>query len=573
MRGIMLAVVWCVQAMWICALAQTTSTQNVLTQMPVKELVVFKDGHAYVIHEGDMPTDERGNVVMDYLPAPILGTFWAYSATPQAKLQAVVAGQRRVNLKHTALSLRELLEANVGARVVLTEVSGTKHTGVIVGVLLCSPEELEAISPPNTGDKLPVKSNVLLLKTDEGTRAMNLDRVLDVTFLGDYVTATTDAEFRNLLTLHLNWGNRQPAKHARVGMMYVQKGVRWIPQYRLILDGKGGAKMFLQASVINELTDFQNATVDLVIGVPTFAYKDTRDPMGLQQTFAQLSQYFRTDAGRTLSNALMAQAPRIAGGWGALAESAPPPPESDLGPEVAGTGASEDLFVFTVKGVSLRKGERMTLPVSEYALKYKDVYTLHVPPFGSASPGSPQPEPRSAEIQSALAAPKVIHKVRLTNTTEHPITTAPVLLFSGDTVLAQDTLTYTPRGGTVDIAIGTAVNIPVKQTDKELKRTAKATTISGVDYTLVEMEGTVTLTNYSEKAVDLEVTRQVVGEVDSTTPEAEVSKQTPVGRPVIIDGSGYPTSALNPLSQIVWKLSLAPGKSAELKCRWRFYTQ
>ncbi len=273
MRGIMLAVVWCVQAMWLCALAQTTSTQNVLTQMPVKELVVFKDGHAYVIHEGDMPTDERGNVVMDYLPAPILGTFWAYSATPQANLQAVVAGQRRVDLKHTALSLRELLEANAGAKVVLTEVSGTKHTGVIVGVLVCSPEELEAISPPNTGDKLPVKSNVLLLKTDEGTRAMNLDRVQDVTFLGDYVTATIDAEFRNLLTLHLNWGNRQPAKRARVGMMYVQKGVRWIPQYRLILDGKGGAKLFLQASVINELTDFQNATVDLVIGVPSFAYK------------------------------------------------------------------------------------------------------------------------------------------------------------------------------------------------------------------------------------------------------------------------------------------------------------
>lgn len=571
MRALMLAVAWSMQAMWLCALAQTTNAQNVLTQMPVKELVVFKDGHAYVIHEGDMPTDERGNVVMDYLPAPILGTFWAYSATPQAKLQAVVAGQRRVNLKHTALSLRELLEANAGAKVVLTEVSGTKHTGVIVGVLLCSPEELEAISPPNTGDKLPVKSNVLLLKTDEGTRAMNLERVQDVTFLGDYVTTTTGAEFRNLLTLHLNWGNRQPAKRARVGMMYVQKGVRWIPQYRLVLDGKGGAKMFLQASLINELTDFQNATVDLVIGVPSFAYKDTPDPIALQQTFAQLSQYFRTDADRTLSNALMAQAPRMVGGG--LAASAPPPLESDLGPEVAGTGASEDLFVFTVKNVSLRKGERMTLPVSEYTLKYKDVYTLYVPPFGSAPSNSPQPEPRSAEIQSALAAPKVIHKVRLTNTTEHPFTTAPILLFSGDTVLAQDTITYTPRGGTVEIAIGTAVNIPVKQSDTEVKRTAKATTISGVDYTLVEMESTVTLTNYSEKAVDLEVTRQVVGEVDSATPEAEVSKRTTVGRPVIIDGSGYPASVLNPLSQIVWKLSLARGKSVELKCRWRYYTR
>ncbi|GIV20458.1 MAG: hypothetical protein KatS3mg023_2209 [Armatimonadota bacterium] len=573
MRATLLAVLCCMQTIYLQAIAQTTGMRDALVQLPVKELVVFKDGHAYVIHEGEMPTDERGNVVMDYLPAPVLGTFWAYSATPQVKLQAVVAGQRRVSLKRTVMSLRELLEANVGARVLLTEVSGTKHTGVIVGVPFCSAEELEAISPPNTGDKLPLKSNILLLRTEEGTRAMNLDRVLDITFLGDYATVTTDADFRNLLTLYLNWGNRQPAKRARVGMMYVQKGVRWIPQYRLILDGKGGAQMFLQASLINELTDFQNAAVDLVIGVPAFAYKDTRDPIGLQQTFAQLSPYFRTDAGRMLSNALMTQAPRVEGLAGREG-AAPPPPAPDLGPEVAGAGASEDLFVFTVKNVSLRKGERMTLPVAEHALKYRDVYTLYVPPLGGVPAEQPQPEPRTAEVQSALAAPKVVHRVRLTNTTEHPFTTAPVLLFSGDTVLAQDTITYTPRGGTVDIAIGTAVNIPVKQTDTERKRTAKAATVSGVDYTLVEMESTLTLTNHSEKTVELEVTRQVVGEVDNTTPEAQVSKLTTLGRSVtVVDSRIYPAGGLNPLSQIVWKFSLAPGKSIDLKCRWQYYTR
>lgn len=573
MKGrVLTLLLWC-QVIWLHALAQAATSSGLSVQIPVQELVVFKDGHAYVIHEGDMPTDGRGDVVLDYLPTPILGTFWAYSAVPQVKLQAVVAGQRRVSLKRTALSLREMLEANVGAKVVITDVAGPKYTGTIVAVPTRSSEELEATSPPNTGDKLPQKGNILLLKTDEGTRAMNLDRVLDVTFLDDYITTTTDAEFRNLLTLHLNWGERQPAKSARVGMMYVQKGVRWIPQYRLVLDGKGGAKMFLQASLINELTDFRNATVDLVIGVPSFAYKDTPDPIALQQTFAQLSQYFRTDAGRTLSNALMAQAPRAVGGALYEEEGAPPPPAPDLGPEIAGTGASEDLFVFTVKNVSLRKGERMTLPVSEYTLKYKDVYTLYVPPSDGTPPEPSQPQPRTTEVQSALATLKVIHRVRLTNTTEHPFTTAPILLFSGDTVLAQDTITYTPRGGTTDIAIGTAVNIPVKQTDKELKRTAKAATISGVDYTLVEMESTLTITNYSEKAADMEITRHVLGEVDSTTPEAEVSKRTVVGRPVIIDGSGYPTSALNPLSQIIWKISLAPGKSMELKCRWKYYAR
>ena len=50
----------------------------------------------------------------------------------------------------------------------------------------------------------------------------------------------------------------------------------------------------------------------------------------------------------------------------------------DLGPEIASQGKSEDLYLFQVKHVTLKKGQRMVLPVAEYNLKYKDVYTLDV---------------------------------------------------------------------------------------------------------------------------------------------------------------------------------------------------
>ena len=55
-----------------------SSDDNVYEKLPVKEVTIFKDGHAYVLHEGSLPTDEKGNVAMDQLPKPILGTFWAY---------------------------------------------------------------------------------------------------------------------------------------------------------------------------------------------------------------------------------------------------------------------------------------------------------------------------------------------------------------------------------------------------------------------------------------------------------------------------------------------------------------
>ncbi|MHC4418927.1 MAG: hypothetical protein ACYSU6_10130, partial [Planctomycetota bacterium] len=83
--------------------------EGALANMPVKEITVFKDGHVFVLHEGKAPTDDNGDVVLDYLPRPIIGTFWAYSANPKVKLSAVVSGKRIVSVDRTALTIRELI--------------------------------------------------------------------------------------------------------------------------------------------------------------------------------------------------------------------------------------------------------------------------------------------------------------------------------------------------------------------------------------------------------------------------------------------------------------------------------
>ncbi len=79
----------------LCVLAESLALAN----MPVTEITVFKDGHAFVLHEGKMSTNTNGNVVLDYLPRPILGTFWAYSADAKAKLSSVVSGKHVVSVE------------------------------------------------------------------------------------------------------------------------------------------------------------------------------------------------------------------------------------------------------------------------------------------------------------------------------------------------------------------------------------------------------------------------------------------------------------------------------------------
>src|ERR1700752_2005766 len=138
---------------------------NALGKMPVKEITVFKDGHAFVAREGAMPVDAASNVVMDDLPAPVLGTFWPYSSDSNARLTGTVASRRRVLVERTALTLRELVEANVGVEAIVTEDVTNRYAATIVGFPVRSSEELENTSPPNSGEKHPEKGNIVLLKT------------------------------------------------------------------------------------------------------------------------------------------------------------------------------------------------------------------------------------------------------------------------------------------------------------------------------------------------------------------------------------------------------------------------
>ena len=516
--------------------------------MRVKEVTVFKDGHALMLHEGRMPVNESGDVLMDYLPAPVLGNFWPYSADKNVKLTAVVAGQRKVLVERTSLSLRELLEGNVGAEVIVNETplsgaavkpEGLAYPAVIVGLPVRSSTELEATAPPGEGEKLAKKGDIILLKTAEGVRAVGIDRIGQVTFRGPHKAAVANEEFRNLLRLKLEWGDRKPAREADMGLLYLQKGIRWIPSYKFVIDGKGGVAVELEATIMNELADLEDVTTNLVVGVPTFAFADTADPIGLGRAVAQLSEYFRRSGQPQsgFSNAVMSQ----------MAVAATPlngpmdqlqPARRDLGPEVGGSEKNEDLFIFTLQHVTLKKGQRMVVPVTSFDLKYEDVFTVDI---GFAPP----PEvwrnfnnQQQTEIAKVFRAPKAMHIIRLTNSSKFPITTAPALIFKDGRVLGQGMATYTPIGGSLDLPVTTAVDILVKKSDMETGRDHNAAHWEGATYVKIDLQGEIKLTNHRAAPVRIEVTRNVLGNATEADHDGKVEMQN-----VFEDDSVGPVSA------------------------------
>ncbi len=577
----------------LCRAADAKPVKSALDRMPVTEITVFKDGHAFALHAGKLPVDDSGKAVMDYLPAPVLGTFWPFCSDREVKLSAVTAGQRKIGVERTALNLPELLEANVGGEALVSELlpaagkegAYVTYRATILGVPAQSGEELEATSPPNTGERLPQKGSLALLKTAEGVKAVAISRIQDLTFPNPSIRPALEREeFRNFLELSFDWPGGKVRPAVEVGLLYLQKGVRWIPNYKVDLDGKGKARVVLQATVINELVDLSDVTANLVIGVPSFAFRETVDPMALQQTAAQLSQYFREDS-RTasgFSNAIMSQSVRMAESPAAAAGGRA---TIDLGPEVAGSEKSEDLYVFTVKHLTLAKGQRKVFPVAEFKLDYEDIYSLEMPLL-------PPPEAlrqiggsRQTEMARIMATPRAMHKVRLQNKSPHPLTTAPALILREGKVLAQGMMTYTAIGAASDLPLTTAVNIKVKKEEKEVKRTPKALRWDGNDLTLIDWSGRITLTNFDGKPVKIEVVRSILGNNIQAGNGGKAELISPYDFLLSPDAWSSPSVPpwwtwyswpywwfhLNGMGRITWTVDLAPGKPLDLDYSWSWY--
>jgi len=521
--------------------------------LPIREITVFKDGHALVLHEGERPVDAAGNVVVDGLPQPVIGSFWPYSAEAKAPLTAVVAGHRRVRVERDAASLPDLLRANLGAQVTVAMRTRDLHTGTL----------------------LSLNGNLVLLRSIDGLQPLPLEAIETVTFRDRGETRLGEDQDRTALTLRLDWGGQAPAPAARVGMMYLQKGLRWIPGYRIDIDGKGRATVKLQATLVNELADLDNVDAHLVVGVPSFAFKDTPDPVSLQRAVAQLSRYFQPDnqTAYAFGNALYSQTARAT-------ELRRQPDAAAAGPELPEGESREDHFVFDVKHVSLKKGEVLVLPVTEFQVDYKDVFAVEIPMTPPQDVQARMAGREPSEAERLFHAPKVIHKIRLINKTAQPLTTAPALILQGGRLLAQGMTTYTSSGGTSDVDLTTAVDLQVKKTETEKGRVPDALRWSDTTFQQIRLEGRICLTNYRKVPVEVEVSRVVLGQVDPQPEGGRVEKlnlmEDPNGlgnlRATYATYSGWWWwNKVNPVSRITWTATLEPGKSRDLDYAWSYY--
>ena len=131
-------------------------------------------------------------------------------------------------------------------------------------------------------------------------------------------------------------------------------------------------------------------------------------------------------------------------------------------------------------------------------------------------------------------------------------TTAPAQIVKVGQIIGQDTLKYTPPKGEATVKITQAISVKAEQAEAEVSRERDAVRLYGYHYDRVTIDGTLSVTNYKDEKVSLEITKTLSGELKSTAPEAEDL--------TLARGLKH----VNPVHLLTWKIDLAPGEHREI---------
>jgi hypothetical protein len=559
-------------------------------QLEITEVTAFKDGHALVVRAGPVALNADGDAVLRDLPRPILGTFWADEDEAEATLASVVSERVEEVESLPAASLAALLEANIGSRVAYLDVRNEVREGILreiirgddpMGLVMHQSAgwvDHRWMAYPQPVQPPTAPKRIALVETASGVASIPVEQLRDLRFLdGAPRTSVEVARERERMTLDLEWEHGAPGQ-GNVRLMYVQKGVRWIPSYRVTLLDDERVQLELQATIVNELADLRDVTMNFAVGVPSFAFAESPDPMGLQDVLASLGPYFGAPSGTgaMLSNAIMSQSAMMRYDGSASPEPAP------ASAELTGSERSEDLFVYTVEHVTLRRGARMVVPLVSYDVCYESLYRLEIPARPSFDMARSIPADRMVALERALTTPIPRHVLRILNENDerYPITTAPALVIRDGYALAQGMLSFTAPGGVCDLEVGRGVEIGVEAVETEGERELKAVHWNGSDYARARHEFSVAITNRKDAPVRMEVVKAAFGERPEVGQDGEV-EMLGLYDPVLSGnrewawwrGQSWPWwwSRFNSTARVSWAFTLDAGERVELDASWWYY--
>lgn len=533
-------------------------------EMTPSKVALFKNGYGYLTLEGKTGADASMNLVN--LPVPSFGTFWLDVEAP-AQLKRLVSRKATRKVPIEQYTMEELVRANTGAAVWVVWAGGSED-----GVIVASAPKQGKENPRLIGNvnDAPVPgmmnegmlvyppgrpgssaSNVILLKTQDGrTVSVPLEKVQQIEFLSPPTLPTRDED---VPTVSLELAAPQSGRTIRANC--IAGGVSWVPEYRVDLGDAGKAVLTARATVMNELMDFNGVDLDLITGFPNLKYAGVPSPIAMRQN---LNAFFQSlynvengymgdrvpMAAMQLGNGLMTGGLRS--GTGAMSS------DSIDRLLASGTPASvtqaEDLFFYPVKNFTCKYNETVTTTLFSGEASYSHVYTWDIPDQNIA---------RSYNRSNAGDGGEqdVWHCIRLKNGFKLPLTTGIVEFTSNGYISGQGMIQFTAPGQDATVKINKSLEMLVKQSENVLETTPLP---KSNDKKLL-VEGTLQMKNLSDKPMEMEITKQIIGEPKEASDGGEFRQ-----RPDRFLG-GQNTAGI-----FVWKIQVPPGATKSVTYRYTF---
>ncbi|MCX7765611.1 MAG: DUF4139 domain-containing protein [Candidatus Sumerlaeia bacterium] len=513
-----------------------------------KTVAVFKNGLGFFIFEGAGKIKE-GKLFSEFLPEATLGTFWLASLDPKTEIIQAVAGQKKLLVEKPAMSLLELLKANVGKELVFYKRDGEPIIGKIV--YFPEPEKPDLAPFPLDTSKewrapAPIPSSqLMIIETESAQIALDPAEIAQVEFAGAPTTNIKLTEEKKILEITL----KSEKDEAKLQMSFLQKGIAWFPSYNVDISDEQKARLTLQAILVNDAFDLEDAEAYFIVGYPNIQFAELVSPLALQHSLAQMINLLNLPhKERRYADVLVQKAQfarDIEAGPGIVGY------ETAGYPEIEGT-TEEDLFFYRLPGISLKKFQRGYYNIFSDAVEYKHIYTLDIPITTQEHYYQSQEKPDQSD--------EVWHCIKLKNTTQHPWTTAPAFVTRSWKPLGQDQLKYTPKGDMINLRITQAVDIKVSRKEAEIERQEGQIKYSRT-YDLIKVKGELEIKNFKTKPVEMEIKKKLIGKVLETDPAGEVVE--------LAEG----LRAVNQISEIKWTPTLAPGEKKTITYVFQIYIE
>ncbi|MBV6458855.1 MAG: hypothetical protein HONBIEJF_01993 [Fimbriimonadaceae bacterium] len=459
----------------LAVLTSLAIQQRSLTfETSLKSVAIFRDGFGYYVREGQVKL-ENGWATTNFVPAAVRGTIYFYTLDKGDRIDTVITTKDNRLEFGSPAELRTKLSDKIGLRLVVTTSSGQRFEGELAKLL----------------------DDMLLLQVGQGYSAVPYAQIAAISLPGFPVKLKIDGKDPNKLT--------------RLGVAYLQDGIRWEPSYVLNVSGST-ANLQLRATLHNTTESLSKSEVLFVVGSPFVSNRGIPDIFGTSAVPVDANKGVEAPAAKS------PERPGTAESGG----SAAPPPMAAIAGEEAG-----ELYFYRKPNLSLATND-----IAMVSIFQQDV-------------------PISPSFDWNADGEEVIYLLNIKNVTKQPLTTGPVFVIEDGKAVGQETIRYTPAEGSAELRLSRGIGLRVEKTEAEQKR-GSAVRIGRSDFVPVTLKGTLSITNFRTTAAEVRVTKTVRGKVVSQSHGGTIrNTQTLSGE-------------VNPINDLLWKVKLTPGETVSI---------